>query len=210
MSSLALDVRSALAARGRRLEYFTILWNCLEALIALVAGFFAGSIALVGFGFDSIIEVTSGSVLLWRLHNETSPRRACIEQWSLRIVGICFIALALYVAFDASSALYFRQAPRQSAAGIALAVVSLLVMPYLARAKRRVAASIESRAMDADATQTQLCACLSAILLGGLLLNALLGWWWADPVAGLVMVPIIFREGYDAFRGKSCDCSTCH
>lgn len=202
----------ALAARGRRLEYLTILWNCLESLIALASGFLAGSIALVGFGFDSLIEVTSGAALLWRLHHEHSPHRDRIERWSLRIVGWCFLALAAYVGLDSASALLRREAPDESIPGIVLAVLSLAVMPWLARAKRQVAAGLNSAALAADATQTQLCAYLSAILLGGLLLNALAGWWWADPLAGLVMTPIIAKEGIDALRGKSCACSggACH
>lgn len=203
---------TALAERGRKLEYLTIAWNCLEAFVALVSGFGAGSVALVGFGFDSLIECTSGGALLWRLHHEDGPRRSSVERASLRIVGICFLALAAYVAQNSVLALVRREAPDESLAGIVLAALSLAVMPWLARAKRRVAAGIQSAALAADAMQTELCAYLSAILLAGLGLNAAFGWWWADPVAGLVMVPIVAKEGVDALRGRNCACSgsACH
>ena len=193
-----------IVARARRLEYFTIAWNSLEGLIALLAGFFAGSVALVGFGFDSAIEVTSGALLLWRLHRGERAERA-----TLRMVGGCFVALALYVAYDSLHTLWMRETPNRSVAGIALTAVSIVVMPLLARAKRQAAASLASGAMRADARQTEFCVYLSAIVLGGLLLNALLGWWWADPLAGLAMVPIIGKEGIDALRGKAC-CDGCH
>lgn len=188
--------------RGRRLEYLTIAWNSAEAAVALVAGLLAGSIALIGFGLDSVIEVSSGAIVLWRLiaDNERSERLA------LKMVGVSFLALAAYVAFDSIKALWLRETPERSLPGIVLAVLSLIVMPLLARAKRRVAAGIGSRALHADSRQTDLCAYLSVILLGGLLLNALLGWWWADPVAGLVMTPIIANEGRNALRGKGCGC----
>lgn len=191
---------------GRRLEYVTIIWNSLEGIIAIGAGTLAGSIALVGFGIDSVIEVSSGAIILWRL--VSGEHR---EELALRLVGISFLALAAYVAFDAIKALWFFEAPDASYIGIVIAALSLAAMPLLARAKRRVAAQINSRAMHADSRQTDLCTYLSAILLGGLGLNAALGWWWADPVAGLIMVPIIVSEGVQALRGKTCcdagDCS---
>jgi divalent metal cation (Fe/Co/Zn/Cd) transporter len=196
--------RAALVRRGRRLEYLTIGWNSLEGLIAVAAGLAAGSIALVGFGFDSVIEVTSGAALLWRLHMDAPERRERAEKIALKLVGWSFLLLAAYVAFDAVKSLIQREPPEASYVGIALAALSLAVMPLLARAKRRVAASINSRALQADSRQTDICAYLSAILLGGLLLNALLGWWWADPVAALVMVPIIAKEGVEALRGEQC------
>lgn len=204
--------RALAAVRGQRLEYFTIAYNSLEGLIAIVFGALAGSIALVGFGFDSVIEVTSGAALLWRLRAEMDDeRRERAEARSLRIVGICFLALAAYVGYEAAVSLLRRELPEQSVPGIALAVVSLVVMPLLARAKRRVARGINSAAMTADAKQTELCTYLSAILLGGLALNAIAGWWWADPVAALLMTPIIGVEGYKALRGESCcEQGTCH
>jgi divalent metal cation (Fe/Co/Zn/Cd) transporter len=196
--------RAALVRRGRLLEYLTVGWNSLEGIIAVAAGLAAGSVALVGFGFDSVIEVTSGAALLWRLHMDAPERRERAEQTALKLVGWSFMLLATYVAFDAVKSLARREPPEASYVGIALAALSLVVMPLLARAKRRVAAGINSRALQADSRQTDICAYLSAILLGGLLLNAALGWWWADPVAALVMVPIIVKEGVGALRGETC------
>ena len=203
--------RADLVRRGRYLEYFTIGYNSLEGLIAVAAGLLAGSIALVGFGFDSLIEVTSGAVLLWRLHADLDEeRRERVEAISLRIVGACFVLLAIYVSYDSVKSLIRREAPQESIVGIVLAAISLIVMPLLVRAKRRVARGINSAALMADSKQTELCTYLSAILLGGLLLNALLGWWWADPVAALVMVPIIVKEGIEGLRGEICCDDECH
>ena len=168
--------RSDVVRHGKRLEYFTIGYNSLEAVIAIVAGVMAGSIALVGFGFDSVIEVTSGAALLWRLHTDrdaATRRRA--EIVSLRVVGTCFLALAAYVIYESAESLLLRAAPERSLPGIAIAAISVVVMPLLARAKRVVAAGIDSAAMRADARQTDFCMYLSAILLGGLALNALFG-----------------------------------
>ena len=206
MGGVATLDRGALARRGRRLEYFTIAWNIAEGAIALVAGALAGSISLVGFGIDSLIEVTSGSALLWRMAAEQdAERRQRIESRSLKIVGVCFVALAVYIAYEAAVALWHRQAPERSLAGIILAVVSLIAMPWLARAKRKVAAALDSAAMKADAKQTDFCFYLSAILLAGLLLNALLGWWWADPVAALVIAALALREGAEGWRAEQLD-----
>jgi divalent metal cation (Fe/Co/Zn/Cd) transporter len=197
--------RESLIKRGRRLEYFTIAYNSLEGLIAVVAGLMAGSIALVGFGFDSLIEVTSGSALLWRLHIDADEsRREHVEAVALRIVGVLFLLLAAYVSYDSIKSLIGREQPRESIPGIILAIASLIVMPLLVRAKRKVARGIKSGALMADSKQTELCTYLSAILLAGLLLNALFGWWWADPVAALVMVPIIVKEGIEGLRGETC------
>jgi divalent metal cation (Fe/Co/Zn/Cd) transporter len=200
-STATLD-RAHHLKRGRRLEYFTLGWNMLEAGVAIGAGWLAGSIALVGFGADSLIESFSGTILLWRLaspaHDESRERLA------LRLVGISFFLLAAYVCFEAVKSLLAAELPKTSIPGICLAIASLIVMPLLARAKRRVAANIGSHALRADSRQTDICAYLSAILLGGLALNALLGWWWADPVAALIMVPIIVREGLEAWQGEGC------
>jgi divalent metal cation (Fe/Co/Zn/Cd) transporter len=196
--------------RGRWLEYLTIGWNSLEAIIAIGAGLIAGSIALVGFGLDSIIEVSSGAALLWRLHLDAPEQRERAEQLALKLVGLSFLLLAAYVAYDAAKSLFTRELPEASYVGVVLAAVSLVVMPLLARAKRKVAASIQSRALQADSRQTDICAYLSAILLVGLLLNALFGWWWADPVAALVMTPIIVKEGVEALRGETCCDGACH
>jgi divalent metal cation (Fe/Co/Zn/Cd) transporter len=197
--------REALAQRGKRLEYFTIAWNSVEGLIAVIAGALAGSISLVGFGVDSFIEVTSGSALLWRMSQDADThRREHLERQTLRIVGACFLGLAGYVAYEAVAGLVSHEAPARSLTGILLACVSLVVMPLLSRAKRRVGTAMQSQAMHADAKQTEFCTYLSAILLSGLLLNTLWGIWWADPVAALVMVPIIAKEGIDGLRGDVC------
>lgn len=201
--------RACLVRRGRYLEYFTIVYNSLEGLIAIGAGLLAGSIALVGFGFDSIIEVTSGATLVWRLSSDADEeRRERVEAIAVRIVGVCFLVLAIYVTYDSIKSLVLREAPHESIVGIVLAAVSVVVMPLLVHAKRKVARGITSGALMADSKQTELCTYLSAILLGGLLLNAFLGWWWADPVAALIMVPIIAKEGVEAMRGETCD--DCH
>lgn len=198
--------------KGRRLEYFTIIYNSLEGLISITAGLLAGSVSLIGFGIDSAIEVTSGAALLWRLNHEFNPeQREAAERTTLRIVGYCFVALAIYILYDSLSILVRHEAPERSMPGIVLAAISVVVMPLLARSKRAVAAGLNSAAMRADSRQTDFCTYLSAILLCGLLLNAFLGWWWADPIAALVMVPIIANEGIGALKGKSCsdDCG-CH
>jgi divalent metal cation (Fe/Co/Zn/Cd) transporter len=202
------EARATVVRRGRILEYLTIGWNLLEGFISVGAGLVAGSVALVGFGFDSLIEVSSGASLLWRLHMDAPEERERAERIALRLVGVGFLLLAAYVGFDAAKSLITREPPERSYAGIVIAALSLVVMPLLARAKWKVAAGIDSRAMKADSRQTDLCAYLSAILLGGLVLNALFGWWWADPVAALVMLPIIIREGIEALRGKACE--DCH
>lgn len=205
MTTPSVACRGDLVRRGLNLEYFTVGWNGLEALGSLVAGLIAGSIALVAFGADSLIEVASGAALLWRLcYDSDSSRREDVERITLRIVGASFLALALYILYESASTLVLHRAPERSILGIGVAVASLIAMPMLARAKRRVAVGIGSRAMHADSRQADFCAYLSAILLGGLLLNAALGWWWADPVAGLIMIPIIGKEGVDSLRGKTC------
>jgi divalent metal cation (Fe/Co/Zn/Cd) transporter len=197
--------RSGLVQRGRTLEYFTVAYNSAEGLISIIAGVIAGSVSLVGFGLDSLIEVVSGVALLWRLHHDLNEsRREAVERTTLRIVGWCFVSLAAYVAFNSGLSLIQHEKPERSIPGIIVAAVSVVVMPLLAIAKRRVATGIGSAAMKADSRQADFCTYLSAILLGGLLLNATLGWWWADPVAALVMVPIIAKEGVDSIRGKGC------
>ncbi len=189
----------ALRKRAVRLEYFTIGWNTLEAGVALLAGWLAGSIALIGFGLDSVIETISGLALLWRL-KQREELEAEAESTALRIVGVTFFILAAYVGYESLSDLWLRKQPETSLLGITLAAVSLLVMPLLGMAKRRLAGQMGSRALAADGMETMLCAYLSFTLLLGLTLNAVLGWWWADPVAALAMVGFMIREGLEAFR----------
>jgi divalent metal cation (Fe/Co/Zn/Cd) transporter len=206
MAAIDILERPAAVLRGRRLEYFTVVWNTLEGLVAVVAGIVAGSISLVGFGIDSFIEVTSGSVLLWRMSVDSDVhRREANEKRALRIVGACFLLLGIYIAYVSISDLWSKRAPEHSIAGIVLACASLVVMPLLSRAKRKVGRALGSAAMHADAKQTEFCTYLSAILLAGLLLNAFFGLWWADPVAALIMVPIIAKEGVEGLQGKACD-----
>lgn len=208
MTSQALD-REVLVRRGLRLNYLTIGYNVVEALVSLVSGLLAGSVALVGFGVDSVIEVSASIAAQWRLRVDVDhARRARVEQLTHRAIGISFLALALYVAIDSGKSLWLGERPERSISGIVILTMSVIVMPILSRAKRHVARALSSRALEADATQTSLCAWLSAIALAGLALNAALGWWWADPVAALAMVPIIAKEGVEGVRGDPC-CDDC-
>jgi divalent metal cation (Fe/Co/Zn/Cd) transporter len=201
--------RTAALQRGIWLEYLTVGWNLLEGFVSVITGVIAGSVALVGFGVDSWIETSSGGVLLWRLYAERSGGHAeSLERKAVRLVGVSFLLLAAYVTWGASVSLLKHETPERSIVGIVIAVLSLIVMPLLARAKRSTAQTLSSPALQADSRQTSICAYLSVILLGGLLLNAAAGWWCADPVAALIMVPIIVKEGYDGLRGKACD--DCH
>ena len=206
MNQSAVSERRLIVLRGQRLEYFTIGWNALEGLVAVIAGVFAGSISLVGFGIDSFIEVTSGAALLWRMSVDADvQRRERNERRALKVVGACFLALAVYITYESAMDLWSKRAPEHSIPGIVLACVSLVVMPLLSRGKRKVGRALGSAAMHADAKQTEFCTYLSGILLAGLLLNALFGFWWADPVAGLLMAPIIAKEGIEGLQGKACD-----
>ena len=196
--------RGVLVRRGLALTYATLVYNSLEGALAIFAGVIAGSVALVGFGADSLIELTASGAAIWRLHSDRDQAgRERAERTSLRLIGACFLALAAYVAADATTSLVHREQPEESPIGIVIASASLVVMPLLARAKRRVALELGSGALVAESKQTALCTYLSGILLGGLVLNALVGWWWADPVAALAMVPIIAREGLEGVRGRS-------
>jgi len=180
-------------------------WNAAECVVALTAGFVAASIALVGFGFDSAIEVTSSVAALWRLWRDPDEaRRETSERRAMQIIGVCFLLLAAYVLYDAIGALVGGKAPDHSTVGIVLAGLSLIVMPLLVHYKRRVANRLRSGALEAEARQTQVCAYLSAILLGGLLLNTAFGWWWADPLGALGMIPWLIQEGREALSGEAC------
>ena len=201
------DDEDALVGRGLALNYATITYNCLEAVVALAAGVIAGSVSLVGFGIDSVIEVTASGAAQWRLRaHSDDTRRERVEKSTRRIIGWSFLTLATYVTVDSSKSLYFRDRPDPSLVGVMILTLSVIVMPLLARAKRRVARQLDSRALEADARQTSLCAYLSVIALCGVTLNALFAWWWADPVAALGMVPIIVKEGLEGIRGHArCD-----
>jgi divalent metal cation (Fe/Co/Zn/Cd) transporter len=202
--------RPTLVRRGLRLNYLTIAYNTVEAIVSLAAGLIAGSVALVGFGVDSGIEVTASVAAQWRLRADLDPvRRERVEHVTHRVIGVSFLALAVYVAVESVETLWKREAPEASTVGLVILGLSVLIMPVLARAKRRVARALESRALEADAAQTSLCAYLSAIALAGVTLNAAFGWWWADPVAALAMVPIIANEGIEGLRGDSCHDENC-
>ena len=206
MTDLPLS-RPALVRRGILLNYLTIGYNAVEASVSVAAGVVSGSVALVSFGVDSGIEVTSSLAAHWRLRADLDPkRRERAEWWTHRIIGWSFLALAAYVVVESVTTLWRREAPEASPVGLAILVLSVLIMPVIARASRRVARALGSRALEADAAQTSLCAYLSAIALAGVGLNAAWGWWWADPVAALAMLPIIVKEGLEGVQGESCYC----
>lgn len=209
MTGVSLS-RAQLLQRGLRLEYVTVGWNILEGLVAVTAGIAAGSIALVGFGVDSFVETISGAVLVWRLGAEARGRldEAVVERFehrAERLVGVAFLLLAAYVAFEAVRSLLGGEAPDASPIGIALTALSIVVMLWLAGQKRRTGDALGSRALVADAKQTYACWYLSVVTLIGLGLNALFGWWWADPVAALAIVVLLVREGFEALRGEEHD-----
>jgi cation diffusion facilitator family transporter len=212
MTLTAVD-RPRLLRRGLRLEYLTVAWNVVEGLIAVGAGIAAGSIALIGFGIDSFVETISGAVLIWRLSAEARGNLddeavERVEERAERFVGIAFLLLAAYVAFEAVRSLLHQEAPMASPIGIALTALSILVMLWLARAKRRTGEALGSRALVADAQQTYACWYLSVVTLTGLALNAAFGLWWADPVAALGIVVLLVKEGVEAIRGESATAET--
>ena len=194
--------------RALRLEYLTVGWNLVEGIVAVAAAVGAGSIALLGFGIDSFVESASAAILIWRLHAERggsdSGAVAALDRRAHRLVAISLFLLALYIAFDAGLTLWHGERPQPTVVGIALLLVSIVVMVWLARAKRRLAKELGSRALAADAFQTTACWWLSIFALSGIGLNALLGWWWADPLAALIMAGLIVREGREAWRGDVC------
>lgn len=200
-AALAPSERARLGRRAQLLAGASVAYNSAEAVIAITAGAVAGSSALVGFGLDSVVEVSSGLVILWQFRHALPQSR---EQLALRLIALSFFALAGYVAQDAVRALLSGDEPDPSRVGIVLAATSLVVMPFLSWAQRRTGRALHSNAVVADSTQTLLCTYLSAVLLGGLVLNATLGWAWADPVAGLVIAAVAAKEGRDAWRGKGC------
>ncbi len=200
MTALTVRVRSSLERRARLLAWATIGWNAAEGAIAVGAGVAAGSLALVGFGLDSFVEVFAGGVVLWQLRGGDEDR----ERRALRLIAISFFATAAYVVVEAARDLLAGSEPGESSIGIALAVVSLAVMPALAWAKRRTGHALGNRVVIADSTETALCSYLSAVLLVGLLVNAAVGWWWADTLAALFIAVLAAREGREAWRGELC------
>jgi divalent metal cation (Fe/Co/Zn/Cd) transporter len=199
------STRAGALRHGVALEGVTVGYNALEGVIAIAAGLAAGSVALTGFGIDSVIEVTSGVVLWWRLRAElgSSELGPAVEARAARWAGVLLLGLALYLVIESGRRLVTEDRPSESVVGIVLMLLSLVVMPLLARAKLRTARALDSRALRADAHETIVCAWLSFTTLLGLVLNAVLGWWWADPVAALAMVPLITREGLEAWRGET-------
>lgn len=202
--------RAESVRRGLRLNYLSLAYNVFEAVVAIGSGVVAGSVALVGFGLDSAIELTSTAAAQWRLRaDDHDTRRVRAEQQSVRIIGGAFLVLAVFVTVDSLSALVRRETPHTSVIGLSILALSVVVMPLFARAKRRIATALRSEALVADSIQMSLCAWLSAIALAGVALNAIAGWWWADPIAALVMVPIIAMEGVEGVRGEASHCDTC-
>lgn len=206
---MTIATRAQLLTRGLRLEYLTVGWNIVEGLVAVTAALAAGSVALLGFGIDSFVETASGLILVWRLHAE---RRALdherieqVERRAQRLVAGSLVALAAYIVFDAITTLLAGERPGASPVGVALAAVSLAVMWWLARAKRRTAIALGSRAMQADAFQTTACWWLSLTVLAGVGLNTAFGLWWADPVAALIIPVFLLREAREAWEGEECD-----
>lgn len=202
--------RAALLTRGLRLESLTVGWNVAEGLIAVAAGLAAGSIALIGFGVDSFVESISGAVLIWRLRAEAvggadDERIEYVERRASRLVALSFVILAAYVGFEAIRTLLVQERPDASPVGIALMALSLVVMLWLARAKRETGEALGSRALIADSNQTFACWYLSATTLAGLVLNAAFALWWADPIAALVIVVFLVREAREAWEGEEHD-----
>jgi|ERR1051326_4740023 divalent metal cation (Fe/Co/Zn/Cd) transporter len=199
--------RVAVLNTGKKLEYFTIVWHLLEGGVSVLAGVVAGSLSLVGFGIDSLLELVSGMAMLWRISvDHRIEHRERNEMLTLKFIGWCFMALSVYLIFEATISLVNRQAPERSPVGIVIAVLSLIVMPLVSRAKRNVGARLHSPAMNADAKQADFCAYLAAILLCGLLLNYWFRWWWADPLAAIAMALIIGNEGINASTGQGHCC----
>jgi divalent metal cation (Fe/Co/Zn/Cd) transporter len=198
---LAATDRQRLGRRAQLLARTSVAYNVVEAIIAITAGLAAGSVALVGFGLDSVVEVSSGLIILWQFRHAMPESR---ERQALRLMALSFFALAAYVSFESVRTLLGSNDPAPSSVGIALAAASLVIMPFLSWSQRRTGKTLGSNAVVADSTQTLLCTYLSAVLLVGLVLNATLGWSWADPVAGLVIAAVAVTEGREAWRGEGC------
>ncbi|MGW6454390.1 cation transporter [Streptomyces sp. NPDC055078] len=202
--------RDALARRVRLLVAATITYNVIEAVVAITAGTMASSTALIGFGLDSVIEVSSAAAVAWQFSARDHTVRDAREKTTLRIIATSFFALAAYVTFDAVRALAGTSEADRSVPGIVIAALSLAIMPFLSAAQRKAGCELGSASAVADSKQTLLCTYLSAVLLAGLVLNATLGWSWADPIAALVIAAIAVKEGRDARQGKGCCAPTAH
>jgi divalent metal cation (Fe/Co/Zn/Cd) transporter len=200
MEPATMRTTTDLDRRATRLAQLTIGWNVLEGIVAIASGAVAGSVALIGFGLDSFVEVFAATVVLWQLHGVAHDR----EERALRLIAWTFFALAAYVTISSAYDVATASEPHASTPGIVLAALSLLVMPVLAQAKRRTGQAMGRATVVADSTQTLLCTYLSVVLLVGLVLNATIGWWWADPLAGLVIAALAVREGREAWRGDQC------
>lgn len=200
--------REPMLTRALRLEYLTVGWNVVEGVVAIGAAIAAGSVALMGFGIDSFVECASGSVLIWRLLAERRHTSATaidrLERRAQRLVAVSLFALAAYIIGDAAYSLVTGKRPAPSTVGMILTAVSLGVMWWLARAKVRMARALESRSLESDAFQTTACWWLSLAALVGIGLNAAFSWWWADPVAAVVISLLIIHEGREAWRGEDC------
>lgn len=190
-----------LGRRAQLLAATSVIYNAVEAVIAVLAGLAAGSVALIGFGLDSVVEVSSGLIILWQFRHRVPETR---ERQALRMLAVSFFALAAYVGFESARVLLTGSDPDSSPVGIGLAIASLIIMPLISLAQRRTGRALGSNAVLADGTQTLLCTYLSAVLLVGLVLNATLGWEWADPLAGLVIAGVALREGVQAWKGEGC------
>ena len=205
-----VSARGGALRKARRLNRLTLSWNVIEGFVALSAGIAAGSVSLVGFGIDSSIEVSASLILLWRLHQER--RDGCMADYdrrATRLIAVAFLALAAYVWVQATADLISGSRPDASAVGLVMAALSLSVMPVLARAKRALAPALGSQAVAADAAQTHLCAMLSAVLLFGVGFNALFGWWWADPVAALIIGALAAGAARQAWQAESLEDTCC-
>lgn len=201
LSTVDVASKQRLARRAKLLAGVSVSYNLIEGVIAIAAGVAASSVALVGFGLDSFVEVSSGLIILWQFSHRLPETR---ERQALRLIAVSFFALAAYVGFESTRALLFGLEPEPSSVGIGLAIASLIIMPGISFMQRRTGRALGSNAVYADGTQTLLCTYLSAVLLGGLVLNSTLGWSWADPVAGLVIAAVAVREGIQAWKGEGC------
>lgn len=208
-NATGLETRPTSVSKALRLEYLTVVWNVVEGIIAVIAALLAGSVAILGFGIDSFVECASALVMIWRLRAEREQRLSverleALEHGARRLVAGSLFVLAAYITADAIQTLWTADRPSFSLVGAVLMSVSIAVMLFLARAKKRLARELHSEAMEADAFQTTACWWLSVAALSGVGLNGLFGWWWADPLAALVIAGLIMREGSEAWKGKAC------